>query len=241
MLENPNGNMMSYYVLTTPLEDQLGLMPSVHLNMNYDKWKILEKQFTKTQFYEDEKQINFILNEREGIPNRVVDVMKWYGHQVPTAKFQYLVLSSKFKQIIELFRLPKHVFYEADIYIESEKTIYPFFVFHFHFDYIYGIQLEETIFEERHFRASSNIKSILRKGTIRTPEEFYPFAEENAAITYWFYPDKLRFKSDVYLDLFATEDGIIVSEPLKEAIEKANMTGIELTEYTRYEIIMGQK
>ncbi len=81
----------------------------------------------------------------------------------------------------------------------------------------------------------------MEKGQIKSVEEFDYYANEESISLHWFYPDKLRFKPGVYYDVFATEYGIIVSEQVKQAIEQAGLTGIELTEYTDYEIIMGKR
>jgi hypothetical protein len=226
---------MKYYVLKTPLKDSVGLIPNVHMNMDLDERKTLENTLTKNSFYEDEKVIDLMLNEREGVPSRLTDWMIWWRDS-PDAR--HMVCSPKLKSVLEQFVLPSHRFYQAQVYIKSTFQMEPYFVFHFHFNYINEIILEETIFIERHFRARTFIKRALEKGFIRNSEHFYQFADENAELTYWFYPDKLRFKPGVYFDFFSTEDGIIINEKVKQAIELSNLTGIGMEEYTAYEIIM---
>jgi hypothetical protein len=226
---------MKYYVLKTPLKDSVGLIPNVHMNMDLDERKTLENTLTKNSFYEDEKVIDLMLNEREGVPSRLTDWMIWWRDS-PDAR--HMVCSPKLKSVLEQFVLPSHRFYQAQVYIKSTFQMEPYFVFHFHFNYINEIILEETIFEERRSNAKFMLNRTLEKGQIKTPDEFKRYTEEDRAFRHWFFPDKLRFKSSAYFDLFSTEDGIIINEKVKQAIELSNLTGIGMEEYTAYEIIM---
>lgn len=229
---------MDYFLLKTKLKDEVGLIPSVYLNMELDDIFQIKQQFTYTSFYQSNTPISFWLYEREGVPSRILDINKW-TKSAPSA--HRMIISPRFKQILEKFVLPVHRFYEAYGFIPSERSKHPLFVFHFHFNYIQEIILEETTFEETNSSSRSMLKRRLEKGAILQPEEFYVFAEENAELTNWFYPDKLRFKPTVYYDLFATEDGIIINEKVKQAIEEAGITGVEMIEYKEYEISMNEK
>ncbi len=229
---------MTYYRLKTAFKDDLGLIPSVFLNMDVEDIFILKEQMSHSSFYTAADLIPFMLDEEEGYLSRLTDINKWRKSK-PEA--HTLVISPAFKQLLEGFALPSCRFYAARCFIASEKKHYPLFVFHFHFNYIQEIILQETTFEERHQLAKPNLNRVLEKGQIKSVEEFDYYANEKSISLHWFYPDKLRFKPGVYYDVFATEDGIIVSERVKQAIEQADLTGLELSEYTDYEIIIGQK
>jgi hypothetical protein len=162
--------------------------------------------------------------------------MDWWRDNPDEAR--YIVCSPKLKNILASFALPVHRFYNARVYSYTGFKMEKFFIFHFHFDFIREIILKETVFIERNQRIKSDIKRSIDKGYILTSEQFYLLCEEDREPLYWFYPDKLRFKSSVYYDLFSTQDGIVINEKVKKAIEEASLTGIEITEYTEYEILM---
>ncbi len=228
---------MKYFSLKTAFKDQQGLTPNVYLNLGTEETLRLKETLTNFSFYESADSIPFLLDEAEGYPSRVLDINMWIKSEPEAFK---MVISPKFKEILEGFYLPEHRFYESYVYIASEKQKAPLYVFHFHFDYIKEIILEETTFEERRSIAKGILNRVLAKGEIKTAADFKLYIEEKRTNRYWFYPDKLRFKPGVYYDVFATEDGIIVSERVKQAIEQADLTGVELSKYTDYEITMGK-
>ena len=137
------------------------------------------------------------------------------------------VVSEKLKDLLSRFNLAPHRFYAAQVLFENQLIEY--YVFHITSNYY-----EQIIdFKNSTFCNWSFIKKIKlgdENIKVNSINEIYKISEEKDWDKWGF--NKAALKPEFNdLDLcWFTNLGIIISEKLKNAIESADLTGIEITE-----------
>ncbi len=148
-------------------------------------------------------------------------------------------ISDYFKQLLEQFNLahPYH-FYPSKLKYKSQKLDYHLFKLSSDLDK--NVLFEKCVFDLEH--RINETKHGIYKGSIKN---FKEFEEQDEALRR---PEKLKlipktivlkYNYDL-IALFGTGGGVIISERLKQAIEKAKIEGLEVKP-TNYEVIMPEE
>jgi len=156
------------------------------------------------------------------------DYHGWRGEEPMGGWLQ--VVSKRFKEILESFEIGDHQFYSASVLFKEKK--HPYFVLQIFRNYYKKfIDFERTIFNNMNF--SRKLKNQeLKTNSFSSIEDAKAFAKENwGSIINWNY-ERIVMKPEFRnVDLITFyKFGDLVSERLKNAIEKEGLTGIQFEE-----------
>jgi hypothetical protein len=138
-----------------------------------------------------------------------------------------LVISKKFKEILEEFNLPPSKFYPLNVKYKNENL--PYYWFHFIIDDIWSsLDLEKSTIKITHNSNHSNfvIQPAISKEFLIKLDNYYA-----SIIDYNFSYDKLCFNENFQnfdiLNIDKLHYDALISSKLKKRIEAANLTGFE--------------
>jgi hypothetical protein len=223
---------MKYYVLVRL--SKINNIPIAPLNgesvKNYKDF--FETGCTINTFFDKDYEFDFLTPMNRGEIKEevqmIADYHGWIGKEPMKGYFR--PISPKFKEILGQFQLPPHKFYNAKVLFKG--VFYPYFVMHLLYNsYRSYIDYTKTIF--------NNLNSFGKlKQAQKETKKFSSFEEMQAySDTHWNY--NWNYERLVMLPSFRNIDyccmyniaGDLVSEQLKNALEKAEMTGITFQEY----------
>ena len=226
---------MKYYKMT-PATSINGVVPP-GLNGKYVKGKkefFDNNQCGPDRFYDKDYGFDYLVPMEFGAGNpkkeshAIYDYHSWWG-EAPVGGW-LKPLSKHMKEVLAQFQLGTHRFYPAWVLFQNQKHDY-FVMQIFRNDYQKWIDFDKTVF--------NNLDSVfdLEDRTFETKQfetlaEVWIYAENHwGSSLNWNY-ERIVMKSDFpEIDFFTMYPlGDIVSERLKEAIQKAGLLGMEFEE-----------
>ncbi len=217
---------MRLYLLKIKQKDEIGFPTVVVTNLN----KVIDPNYyynnmNDNKFLESESPIYLELIKWKGNPHELRDYHFW-GAGSPCA---YRVVSSKkFKAVLQLLNLPPHRFYTAEISVKQK--IHNYFVFHLLQDWNHVIDYTKSVFNVVALTENERVVKRLNAGEVKNFEKYNEIIEMITEHNQYLYPAKLHFLPHINYDIWGLHGQIILSERAKQAIEKAEITGIAMPE-----------
>lgn len=161
------------------------------------------------------------------------DVHSFVGAQSPTIRGW--LISDFFKNLLENFRIAEpYRFYPAKVMFQGQK----------HEAYVFQIAYklwEHLDFGESDFFywSRQGMHELVEHGSVKSYGEMYPMAKLKKDTTHTYVEMRvgkavLNQYYDIILD-YNSANGILISEPVKEAILAAKITGVSIEPYTMTE------
>lgn len=187
------------------------------------------------KFYDKEYEFDYLIPEPfgegfgfDGEEPTLADWQPWWGMHVPIPESMSIPISKRFKECLSRFSLSYCKFYEAKVL--HEKVLHPYFVWQMlTTTYEEYIDFEKTTFNNLDFdRISSETSFEIKQ--FKSLKELKEYKNKNWGYL-WNYEKlvlKPSFKDFDYHFVMLLNH--VVSEPLRNEIEKQGLTGIEFKE-----------
>lgn len=188
---------------------------------------------TIDSFYQREHEFDYLtpmnVSEFEDPPELIADYHTWIRKEPRKGYFK--PISKKYKELLECYNLAPHKFYMAKVLFEGKR--HPYFVMHLLYNSYHGyIDFDKTRFNNLNsFQKLEFEKLEVKQFSTYKTMEAYSDAEWNYCWNFERLVMKPAFRAIDYCYM-DNIDGDLVSERLKNVIEKAGITGVKFAELT---------
>ena len=140
----------------------------------------------------------------------------------------HLIISPKFKSVLETLNLPPHRFYPAEIDVLGE--VHHYFVLHFIHEYLQEMIYEHSQFCRAEVLETEPILQSYKTGEITTFDHYNSINTKLIDEMQWIFPKRIVFTPENNYDIWGLQGQIILSENAKQKIEEAEITGAAMPE-----------
>lgn len=203
----------------------VGIIPRINASKIKSQWVLEKKESYFQKFYPNDVSFEGMYlsyGVESGLPKEGHILCDMHGWIETEPRALVYPVSPKLNTLLSLFHIPEVAFYPGSV--DWERMAHLFFVMHLLTGQYQYIDFAKSTFVKCNFRGV--VKSDEIKTGVSIDELNQIYGNDSFTFARAVMKPEFRALDMYYMDIW----GILITERLKEAIEKANLTGVKITE-----------